>query len=54
MIIPERMSVYINSLDVGNGAFLDELEQDDDYLVNEINVELFESAASHASAEADP
>ena len=25
MIIPERMSVYINSLDVGNGAFLDEL-----------------------------
>ena len=39
MIIPERMSVYINSLDVGTGAFLDELEQDDDYLVNEINVE---------------
>ena len=28
MIIPERMSVYINSLDVGNGAFLDELEQE--------------------------
>ncbi|MCD8104506.1 MAG: O-methyltransferase [Lachnospiraceae bacterium] len=27
MIIPERMSVYINSLDTGNGAFLDELEQ---------------------------
>ncbi|MCD7715418.1 MAG: O-methyltransferase [Lachnospiraceae bacterium] len=26
MIIPERMSVYINSLDSGNGAFLDELE----------------------------
>ena len=28
MIIPERMSVYINSLDTGNGAFLDELEQE--------------------------
>ena len=28
MIIPERISVYINSLDVGNGAFLDELEQE--------------------------
>ena len=28
MIIPERMSVYINTLDVGNGAFLDELEQE--------------------------
>ncbi|MCD7957564.1 MAG: O-methyltransferase [Lachnospiraceae bacterium] len=27
MIIPERMSVYINSLDTGNGVFLDELEQ---------------------------
>ncbi|MCD7840869.1 MAG: O-methyltransferase [Lachnospiraceae bacterium] len=27
MIIPERMSVYINSLDSGNGAFLDELER---------------------------
>lgn len=27
MIIPERMSVYINSLDTGNGAFLDELER---------------------------
>ena len=28
MIIQERMAVYINSLDVGNGAFLDELEQE--------------------------
>ena len=28
MIIPERMSVYINSLDTGNGTFLDELEQE--------------------------
>lgn len=28
MIIPERMSVYINSLDTGNGAFLDELERE--------------------------
>ncbi|MCD8348513.1 MAG: O-methyltransferase [Lachnospiraceae bacterium] len=27
MIIPERMSTYINSLDTGNGAFLDELER---------------------------
>lgn len=27
MIIPERMSVYINSLDTGNGPFLDELER---------------------------
>ncbi|MCD7736154.1 MAG: O-methyltransferase [Lachnospiraceae bacterium] len=27
MIIPERMSVYINSLDTGNGVFLDELER---------------------------
>ncbi len=27
MIIPERMSVYLNSLDTGNGAFLDALEQ---------------------------
>ncbi|MCD7884158.1 MAG: O-methyltransferase [Lachnospiraceae bacterium] len=27
MIIPERMSVYINSLDTGNGTFLDMLEQ---------------------------
>lgn len=27
MIIPERMSVYINSLDTGNGTFLDELER---------------------------
>ncbi|MCD7818625.1 MAG: class I SAM-dependent methyltransferase, partial [Lachnospiraceae bacterium] len=27
MIIPERMSVYIQSLDTGNGDFLDELEQ---------------------------
>ncbi|MCD7745214.1 MAG: O-methyltransferase [Lachnospiraceae bacterium] len=27
MIIPERLSVYINSLDSGNGAFLDELER---------------------------
>ncbi|MCD8011681.1 MAG: O-methyltransferase [Lachnospiraceae bacterium] len=27
MIIPERLSVYINSLDTGNGAFLDELER---------------------------
>ena len=28
MIIPERMSVFINSLDTGNGTFLDELEQE--------------------------
>ena len=28
MIIQERMSVYINSLDTGNGEFLDELERD--------------------------
>ena len=28
MIIKERMSVYINSLDTGNGEFLDELERD--------------------------
>lgn len=28
MIIQERMAVYINSLDSGNGAFLDELERD--------------------------
>lgn len=28
MIIPERMSVYIHSLDTGNGAFLDALEQE--------------------------
>ncbi|MCD7832812.1 MAG: O-methyltransferase [Lachnospiraceae bacterium] len=27
MIIPERMSAYINSLDTGNGAFLDDLER---------------------------
>jgi predicted O-methyltransferase YrrM len=27
MIIQERMAVYINSLDQGNGAFLDELER---------------------------
>lgn len=27
MIIPERMSVYINSLDTGNGDFLDQLER---------------------------
>lgn len=27
MIIQERMAVYINSLDTGNGAFLDELER---------------------------
>lgn len=27
MIIQERMAVYINSLDTGNGAFLDQLEQ---------------------------
>lgn len=27
MIIQERMSVYINSLDTGNGPFLDELER---------------------------
>jgi predicted O-methyltransferase YrrM len=28
MILDERMAVYINSLDSGNGAFLDQLEQD--------------------------
>lgn len=28
MIVQERMSVYINSLDTGNGAFLDALERD--------------------------
>lgn len=28
MIIQERMAVYINSLDTGNGVFLDELERD--------------------------
>ncbi len=28
MIIDERMAVYINSLDTGNGAFLDELERE--------------------------
>lgn len=28
MIIPERMSVYINSLDTGNGVFLDQLERE--------------------------
>lgn len=28
MIIQERMAVYINSLDTGNGAFLDALEQE--------------------------
>ncbi len=28
MIIQERMAVYINSLDTGNGTFLDELERD--------------------------
>ena len=27
MIIDERMAVYINSLDRGNGPFLDELER---------------------------
>lgn len=27
MIVDERMTAYINSLDTGNGAFLDELEQ---------------------------
>lgn len=27
MIVQERMSVYLNSLDTGNGAFLDALEQ---------------------------
>ncbi|MCD8338000.1 MAG: O-methyltransferase [Lachnospiraceae bacterium] len=27
MILPERMSVYINSLDTGNGAFLDDLQR---------------------------
>ncbi len=27
MVIDERMAVYINSLDTGNGAFLDELER---------------------------
>ncbi|MCC8138190.1 MAG: O-methyltransferase [Clostridiales bacterium] len=27
MIIPERISVYMNSLDTGNGCFLDELER---------------------------
>lgn len=28
MIVQERMAVYINSLDTGNGAFLDRLEQE--------------------------
>ena len=28
MIIQERMSVYINSLDTGNGDFLDNLERE--------------------------
>ncbi len=28
MVIDERMAVYINSLDTGNGAFLDELERE--------------------------
>ena len=28
MIIQERMAVYLNSLDRGNGSFLDGLEQE--------------------------
>ena len=52
------MSVYINSLDVGNGAFLDELEQealrDDVPIIRQDMQSFLKVLLAHASAEADP